>query len=240
MKEILEEILKNTSPWEILLFGVVIYFLANPDLRSRIKKIKFGDFELELEALKSEVKRGKEKIAELAEEVEGDRRLFEDILASFDPDAPVRELATARQAIKAKARTLSEVESLRGYLSLDSKAEELFAAAVTIREIRPVQLLPDLVEFLDQVASKSDLGGFRLNTIWTLTSALHLTLIASIRDGIDPKPNKESLLRAKQMLSKLIENPSVQRDRPDNPAKGIRGPARHAQNWVNEGLKEHA
>lgn len=238
--EIITEILKNTSPWEILLFVMVIYFFSIPEFRKRITKIKFGEFELELEALKTEIRKGKEKIAELEDEVENDRRLFEDILDSFDPDAPVRDLAAARQAIKAEARNLSELESLRKFLTLDSSAEELFVAAVTIREKRPVSLLPDLIAFLEQVANADDLGGYRLNTIWTLTSALHLTLIACIRDGVEPKPSNEILEKARVMLTKLEANKKVQKDRPDNPMKGIRGPAKHASNWVNQGLKIHA
>jgi hypothetical protein len=233
---ILTEILGNTSPWEILLFLVVIYLFSKPNFRNRITKIKFGEFELELEALRNEVQKGTEKIAELEDEVESDKRLFEDILDSFDPNSSVRDLASARQAIKAEARNLSELESLRKFLVLESSAEELFVAAVTIREKRPVALLPDLIAFLEQISSTNDLGGYRLNTIWTLISALHRTLIACIRDGVEPTPSKETFEKAKRMLVNLDGNVKVQNDRPDNPMKGIRGPAKHALNWVNQGL----
>ena len=235
--EILVKVLGNTSLWEVMLLAALIYLLSIPEFRKRIKVIKFGNFELELESLKEELKKDREKIAELEEEVENDRRLFDDILNSFDPNAPVSELAAARQTIKSEAKNLSEIDSLRKYLSLKSSPEELFVAAVTIREKRPVPLLSDLISFLEEVANESDLGGFRLNTIWTLTSALHLTLISCIRDGVGEVPDKLILEKGHKMLKVLTQNPQVQQDRPDNPTKGIRGPAKHALNWIEKGIK---
>jgi hypothetical protein len=46
--EIVIEILKNTSLWEILFLFGLIYLFSNRSFRERITKIKFGDFELEL------------------------------------------------------------------------------------------------------------------------------------------------------------------------------------------------
>lgn len=238
--QILTKILENTSLWEIMLLVTLVYLLSNPEFRKRIKVIKFGDFELQLENLKEEIKKDREKIAELEEEIESDRRLFEDILSSFDPNSSVSALATTRHAIKAEARNLSEVDSLRKYLSLKSTPEELYVAAVAIREKRPVPLLTDLIAFLEEIANDKKLGGFRLNTIWTLTSALHLTLLSCIRDGVGTYPSKQTLEEAREMLKKLSENPLVQQDRPDNPAKGIRGPAKHALSWIEKGLKNDA
>ncbi|WP_414728965.1 hypothetical protein [Zhongshania aliphaticivorans] len=238
--EIVIEILKNTSLWEILFLFGLIYLFSNRSFRERITKIKFGDFELELMELKKEIQEGKEKIVELEAEVENDRRLFEDILESFDPGAPVSELAAARRVIKSEAQNISEVDSLRKFLRMDAKPEELYVAAVSIRERRPVSLLPDLIGFLDELSNDRELGGFRLNTIWTLTSAVHLTLISTIRDGVGPKLNLVTLTQAKKMLSKLEKHTKVQSDRPDNPMKGIRGPVKHALNWVNTGIKDAA
>lgn len=238
--EILTKILGNTSLWEILLLVALLYLFSNPEFRKRIKVIKYGDFELQLESLKEEIQKDREKIAELKEEVENDRRLFEDILNSFDPNAPVSELATARQVIKSEAKNLSEIDTLRKYLSLKSTPEELYVAAVTIREKRPVPLLIDIVSFLGEIVNHKDLGGFRLNTIWTLTSALHLTLISCIRDGVGVYPSKQTLEKAREILRLLEQHPRVQKDRPDNPSKGIRGPAKHALDWIDKGLKKNA
>ncbi|GAA6186872.1 hypothetical protein Q4567_18690 [Aliiglaciecola sp. 2_MG-2023] len=238
--DIVIEILKNTSLWEILFLFGLIYLFSNRGFRERITKIKFGDFELELMELKKEVQEGKEKIVELEAEVENDRRLFEDILDSFDPSAPVSELAAARRAIKSEAQNLSEVDSLRKYLRMGAQPEELYVAAVSIRERRPVTLLPDLIGFLDELSDDRELGGFRLNTVWTLVSALHLTLISSIRDGVGSKLNQTKLNQAEKMLCKLEKHTKVQSDRPDNPLKGIRGPVKHALNWVKKGIKDTA
>ena len=75
-----------------------------------------------------------------------------------------------------------------------------------------------------------------LNTIWTLTSALHLSLLSAIRDGVPPMPESETLLRADNMLGILEKNHRVQGDRTDNPMKGIRGPIKHCRAWIKKGF----
>jgi len=235
--DIIEAILRQSSLWEITLLAVLIYLFIQPDFRKRITKIKLGNFELELQELKDQVQKGQEKIQELEEEVENERRFFEDFLEDFDPNTPISELAKVRQSIRSQAKNLSELESLKSRLNLQSSAEELYFTAVALREKRPVSLLPDLISFLQELSADKNLGGYRLNTIWTLTSALHLTLIACIRDKVGPMPDKEILEQAQRTLNALEQNPRVQQDRPDNPSKGIRGPLKHALTWVGKGLE---
>jgi hypothetical protein len=235
----LEMILKNTSLWEVIVFFVVLYLLFRPSLLKTITKVKLGDLEIELNALKEQVTRGEEYINELEAELESERRLFEDLLDNFDPDAPLKELSETRRAIKASAKNVEEVESLKRYLSLNATPEELYVAAVAIKERRPTILIPEIVALLNELAMDKNLGGYRLNTIWTLTSALHLTLLAAIRDGISPTPGSETLLKAEKMLNVLEDNPTVQSDRPDNPMKGIRGPIKHCRTWVNKGFSRN-
>ncbi|TVV45910.1 hypothetical protein [Thalassolituus sp. C2-1] len=235
--DIIEAILRQSSLWEITLLAVLIYLFIQPDFRKRITKIKLGNFELELQELKDQVQKGQEKIQELEEEVENERRFFEDFLEDFDPNTPISELAKVRQSIRSQAKNLTELESLKSRLNLQSSAEELYFTAVALREKRPVSLLPDLISFLQELSADKNLGGYRLNTIWTLTSALHLTLIACIRDKVGPMPDKEILEQAQRTLNALEQNPRVQQDRPDNPSKGIRGPLKHALTWVGKGLE---
>lgn len=235
--DIIEAILRQSSLWEITLLAVLIYLFIQPDFRKRITKIKLGNFELELQELKDQVQKGQEKIQELEEEVENERRFFEDFLEDFDPNTPISELAKVRQSIRSQAKNLTELESLKSRLNLQSSAEELYFTAVALREKRPVSLLPDLISFLQELSADKNLGGYRLNTIWTLTSALHLTLIACIRDKVGPMPDKEILEQAQRTLNALEQNPRVQQDRPDNPSKGIRGPLKHALAWVGKGLE---
>ncbi|MDO6765234.1 hypothetical protein [Agarivorans sp. 1_MG-2023] len=234
--DIISRFLGNISLWELMVLAAIIYVVTQPELRKRITKLKFGQFELELQALKEDLEKGKERIVELESEMENDRRQFDDILQRFDPNAPVGQLAHARQVIKAEARNLSETDTLADYLSLKSSAEELYVAAVSIREKRPVALLPELIRFLDELASNKELGGFRLNTIWTLTSGLHRTLIACIRDGVTPMPDQQTLAYAQQVLLKLNNHSKVQSDRPDAPLKGIQGPIKHAQTWLDKAI----
>lgn len=234
--EYIELILKNTSLWEVMAFIVMLYFLFQPSLLKQITRLKVGDLEIELNALKEQVARGEEHINELEAELENERRLFEDLVDNFDPNAPLKDLAEARKAIKTNAKNLEEIESLSKYLSKNAKPEDLYVAAVSIRERRPTTLIPGLISFLDELAAERNLCNYRLNTVWTLTSALHLSLLSAIRDGVPPLPNSETLLKAEKMLDALENNPRVQLDRPDNPMKGIRGPIKHCRSWVLKGI----
>ena len=231
-----ELILKNTSLWEIMALIIVIYVLFNPSLLKTITKLKVGDLEIELNALKEQVKKGEEHINELEAELENERRLFEDLIDNFDPDTPLKELSKVRQSIKTQAKNLEEIDFLKKSLTMTTPSEELYIAAVSIRERRPTALIPDLINFLEELSEDKSLGDFRLNTIWTLTSALHLSLLSAIRDNVPPMPNSKVLLHAKRVLDKLEKNPRVQNDRPDNPMKGIRGPIKHCKTWIEKGL----
>jgi DNA integrity scanning protein DisA with diadenylate cyclase activity len=236
--DIIVEILRNTSLWEITTLLIVIYFIFQPEILKNITKFKFGQFELEMNTLKEEVKKGNDKITSLELELKSDRLQLDKLRNSFDPNASVGELGEARKSIKSQARNLSEISSLSEYLNMDSSSEQLYIAAVGIRETRPVKLLPNLISFLELIAASNTLGGYRLNTIWTLTSALHKILISCIRDDIEPLPDKNLLLQARNVLQKLENNPRVQQDRPDAPNKGIRGPIKDSSTWVEKGLTQ--
>lgn len=234
--EYIRLVLANTSLWEIMALIVVLYLLFNPALLRTVTRLKIGELEIELNALKQKVAQGEQQIKELETEIEGERRLFNEILSRFDANAPLKDLASVRQTIKGNAKNLDEIDDLKAYLTPEASPEELFAAAVSVRERRPTALLPDLIELLSALAKKPDLGGYRLNTIWTLTSALHLTLLSAIRDGVHPAPSLTTLRKALVTLDLLEQHPRVQGDRPDNPMKGIRGPIKHSLAWIEKGL----
>jgi len=239
IKEIIKEIFHNTSLWEVMAFMIAIYLMFKPSLLKRISRLKIGDLELELESIKKEVKEGKEKITELESELEHDRRFLENIMDGFDPSAPVSELASVRQRIKSQANNLSDTESLKNYLKIDASPSEMYVAAVSIREKKPVALLPDIISLLEKIANDKKLGGFRLNTVWTLVSGVHGILIASIRDGITPSLDKKLLDNIENVLKKLEKHPKVQNDRPDNPMKGIRGPIKYSLDWIAKGKEKY-
>lgn len=236
---IIEEIAKNTSLWEIVAFIVILYLLFSPKLLNRITKFKIGDFELELKALKEDITKSNDRIIEIESDLESERRFFVDILESFDSNSPVSDLSSIRQSIKSHARNISEVDSLKQYLKMDVSPKELFVAAVSIREKRPITLLPDILNFLEVIADNKRLGGYRPNTIWTLTSGVHLILISAIRDGVAPFPSEELLDYAYLVLKKLNENPKVIKDRPNNPMKGIKGPIKYSIDWIRKGKEKY-
>ena len=91
------------------MYAIRSYYVFKPNLLKRISRVKVGDLELELESIKKEVEKGKEKITELESEIEHDRRFLEDIIDSFDPTAPVSELGPVRQKIISQAKSYNFV-----------------------------------------------------------------------------------------------------------------------------------
>ncbi|MGL6482650.1 hypothetical protein ACSZNY_05215 [Aeromonas caviae] len=187
MFELLKIIIENVNLWEIILLLVIIWVGRHPEYLKLIQSIKVGDLEIKIKQLEEEVSSSKDEIRVLEQELENDRRLFGDLLEGFDAQTPLPQLAKTRERLIANARTITDLKELSKFLKPSASPEELYAAAVTLRERRPTELFDHIVECLDRLSSAKDLGGIRLNTIWTLTSALHLMLIAAIRDGAPPK-----------------------------------------------------
>lgn len=227
-------ILKNTSLWELLALVIVMYFLCQPSLMKAITRIKVGELEIELEQLKAKVEQSEAHIGELESELQNEKRLFADFIEKFNPNASISELTPVRNTARALARNMDDIDSLADFLKPGVAPDELYLAAVALRERRPVKLIPALVALLADLSADSDLGGYRLNVIWTLTSALHLSLLSAVRDGVRPMPDKETLSLAERMLFQLERHTKVQQDRPDEPLKSIRGPIKHCQAWIKK------
>jgi hypothetical protein len=232
--QLIEKIAHNTSLWEVVALIMVIYLILRPDIINRITKFKFGDFEMELSEIKKELIKGKERISELEDEIENEKRQFEELIHRFDANAPQNELISVRQILKSQARNNADIELYRNLLKIDSTPEELYATVVSIREKRSAELLPDIVSLLNDLTNSDNLGGFRLNIIWIITSSIHKILISCVRDGLEPFPNEKTLDKAEKTLKKLEIHPLVLGDRPDNPLKGIRGPIRHSITWIKK------
>lgn len=232
---------ENFSIWPVIAAIILIWLARQPELLARLTKVSFAGFELELEQLKAQVAEGQEQINILENDLARAERLrFEDLLEGFDAHAPVEELARTRELLKSNADAMTDLSALSDYLGEGVSAGELYAAAVTLRERKPTDLVPDILDCLDRLAGQDDLGGIRLNTVWTLTSALHRILIVAIRDGKQPAIPTGELQRAQAVLDRLEANPRVQDDRPDAPDKGVRGPIRHARTWIDRGLADRA
>lgn len=229
-------VVENLSLWPLLAIVVLVWLSRQKEMLQRLTKVSFGGFEFQLEALKEAVAESKLEIKALENELERERSIFNEALKGFDPNAPVSDLSETREIIRANARALENLEILEEMLAPGASAEHIFAAATTLRERRPTQYFSALVDCLDRLANSPTLGGIRLNTVWTLTSALHRILIAAIRDNIKPPISTADLEKAEKMLSKLEYNPRVLLDRPDDPDKGVRGPIRLSRKWIQKGL----
>ena len=121
-------------------------------------------------------------------------------------------------------------------LAEGASAEEIYTAPEIARTRREARLFDDIVSCLERLAKADDLQGIRLYTVWTLTSALHRTLIADIKHNETPTLSRAQLEAARAMLKVLENNPRVLGDRPDAPMKGVRSPAEWAKDWIDKGL----
>lgn len=235
--ETILKILEKSSLWEYFVLIIVGYLIFRPDLINRITKLKMGNIEFELSEIKKEINDGKEKLSKLESEIESEKKLFDELLEKFKADSSLKTLKPIKNVLKSRAKNSTDIEILRKYLNPKSSAEELFTTAVSIREKRPPELFPDIIKLLDDLSEDEYLGGFRLNTIWTLTSSIHKILISCIRDNLKPFPTSELLDKAELTLKKLESNQRVISNRPDNPMKGIRGPIKHSLTWIKKAKK---
>lgn len=233
-------LIENVSLLEVAGLLLVLWLLLNPSVLDRFSSIKVGALELKLRELEAkqaaEAAELKAEIAVLETEVARTASLFGEAAGDFDANAPLETLAGVRESVAARARSMDDPEALRDLLGPDATAEELYVAAVALRSRRPPALFGALVDCLDRLARHPNLHGIRLNTIWTLTSALHRIAIATIRDQAPPHPGADALRRALEVLDRLDAHPRVLADRPDDPDAGVKGPVRHARRWIEEGL----
>lgn len=238
------KLITNYIPfWLVLLIILAAWLLRNPEVAKSVPKYlstaKIGDFELEFREVKQEIKAARQQVEELQNEIElqGEARVRE-ILDGFDAHAPVSDLSSTRQAIQAAASSLENLDFVRKGLAQIEDVQALFAAAEIARTRRDIGLFDDMVACLDRLSKADDLHGVRFQTVWTLTSALHKTLIAELKHSKSTRLTSEQLEFANVVLDRLLVNPKVLEDRPDNPSKGIRGPAKWAKSWVEKALAE--
>ncbi len=206
------------------------------ELPKYVSKLKIGQLEMEFREVIEKLEETKTQVAVLENDLEQERARFLDLAADFDPHAPVADLAAVRQAIKSQANALDDLAPVYDSLKPGASANQLYTAAEIIRARRDPQFFDPLVDCLDRLAGDEDLQGVRLHTVWTLTSALHKILIAEFSHKSTSSLTAKQLRAAQAMLDKLIVNPRVILDRPDDPEKGVRGPVKWSVNWIEKGL----
>lgn len=237
-------ILENMSVWPVLILAGLWWLVRHPQVLAKvpeyISKFKIGGLEVELRQLREQLDETKSQVETLEIELEREQSRFQELLSSFDPHAPVPELARAREALKAMAPGLDDLSPVRKGLTEGANPEEIYAAAEIARSRRDLALFDDLVACLDRLARQDDLGGVRLHTVWTLASALHKTVMTDVKHASQPRLSPAQLETAKAMLERLVRNPRVLQDRPDAPLSGVRGPAKWAGDWIDKGLAKLA
>lgn len=237
--QFLKLILENLWPILGLIVVVLVWIkrtALSEELPKYVSKLKIGQLEMEFREVKEKLAETTAQVAVLENDLEQERTRFLDLAADFDPHAPVAELAGVRQVIKAEAGALDDLAPVYDGLKSGASANQVYAAAEVIRTRRDPQFFDPLVACLDRLAGDKDLQGIRLHTVWTLTSALHKILIAEFSHKSAPSLTAPQLRAAQAMLDKLVINPRVLQDRPDDPDKGVRGPAKWAANWIEKGL----
>ena len=202
------------------------------ELPKYISSFKVGGFELELREMKEALMETKETVAVLENELAEERVRFNTILTSFDPHAPVAELEETRIALKSLAPGLTDLKPVLAGLESGATPEALYAAAEVLRNRSDISHFDRLVACIERIAGSPSLEGYRLHTVWTLTSAVHKLLIREVRQTARPHLTVDQLQRADEALAVLQRHPQVLRDRPDNPSQGIRGPAKWARDWI--------
>jgi hypothetical protein len=201
-----------------------------------LTKMKLGPLEAEFRQLREELEETKQQVDVLEADISHDDERYRSLVEGFDPHAPVADLASTRESLKAMAGSLDDLGPVRRGLAPDASASELYAAAEIARARRDPELYDDLVTCLNRLAGDADLGGIRLHTVWTLTSALHRTLVADQKHGAKTL-SPEQLEAGRAMLALLNKNPRVLADKPEAPLKGVRGPAKWAGDWIEKALK---
>lgn len=221
--------------WSVILIAALIWLIRNPDrlraLPNYISSAKVGDFEIQLREIEQKLEETESHVQEL----ETENARLNTLYAAFDVNAPVGDLEPVRQQLKAVAGNLEDLNPVLQGLEPGADPEDVYAAAEILRAKRDFSAFDALVAAMDRIASSPDLEELRYHTVWTLVSAVHYTLIAAIKHTSMPQLNRDQLDRADAAMRKLRDNPHVQHDQPDAPDKGIRGPARYAQDWIARG-----
>lgn len=243
MKDPLYQYLKLAADWLpswlILLVLLGAWLARRPQillkLREHISGAKLGQFEIQLREVE-------QKLQETEAQVKGltaSNTRLRQVLDTMNINAPAAELKRARQVIKAIAGGLQDLEPVRAGLKPEAPPVAVYVSAEVLRSLRIVEMFDELVGAVGRIASSADLEGLRLKTIWTLASAVHRTLVGAVKHDGAPQLTVQQLRSAEQVMETLIAHPKVQQDRPDDPGKGIRGPSRHALNWIRKGLEAH-
>ena len=161
--------LENVSIWPILCVLGIMWLVRNPEafeaLPKFFTKLKLGPLEAEFRQLREELDKTKQQVGVLKADINHYELQLQSLMQTFDPHAPVADLASTREALKAIAGNIDDPAVIRRGLSPDANAAELYAAAEIARAKRDVALFDDLVACLDRLGSDANLADVRLHTV---------------------------------------------------------------------------
>ncbi len=230
---------ENISLWELIALGLLIWLLRHPEklkaLPRYIASARFGGIEVDLRALEQKLEETESHVAELEEENIRLSSLYE----AFNPNAPADELEATRQSLKAMAASMTDTTPILDGLKPGAKAADVYAAAVLLRSRRDISRFDALIDAVERIAAHAKLEGLRYHTVWTLASAVHLTVISAVKHTVVPKLTEAQLQKAQHAMTLLLNNSHVRQDCPDDPKSGITGPATYALNWIGTGLEKY-
>jgi hypothetical protein len=222
--------------WALLAIAF-LYRSRLKDLPVYVAELKFGDINVKLRDLQQKVTETQTEVEILSNELQAERERYSSILQGMNPHAPVAEMESARQAIKALAPGMTDLGHVLAGLEPGATDEAFYGAAEVIRAKRDVKTFDKVVACLDRLAGSPHLESYRLHAVWTLTSALHKLIMDDAKSGQKALLTSQQLSRAAAMLKRLAENPRVENDRPDDPDRGIRGPIRWSLSWIEQARK---
>ncbi|HBD92081.1 MAG TPA: hypothetical protein DEF16_13150 [Gemmobacter sp.] len=223
----------------LLLLGCIMLLLNDKFmklLQKSVSKIVVGNFQIELREIEEQLAATRSELRAVESDLENRNQQLAEILQSFDPHGPVQELGPVRNQLRAFASTTSDVSDAIKGLEPGASHSEIYVAAEVLRARRDPQYFDALVACIKRLAAAPQMEGVRRHTVWALASALHRTLIADFQSGALAQLDRKQLENARDALDMLVIHPRVLTDRPDQPEKGIRGPATWARQWIEKSL----
>lgn len=227
------------SIWSLMFLGLIVWLIRNPErlkiIPYYISSARVGNFEVQLRQIEQKLTETEEHLSEIEEENSRLNTLYDE----FDIHAPAHTLERTRQSLKALAGNLDNIAPVLEGLEPGADPADVYAAAVILRARRDLSAFDALLDGLDRIGSDDKLEGLRYQTVWTLASAVHRTILAAVKHTDTPKLSLDQLERARGVMKKLHDNPHVQHDCPERPNQGIRGPASYAMNWIDKGFEKY-
>lgn len=225
--------------WVLLLGGVVIWLIRHPEkleaLTRNVENAKIGEFEIKLREVKEKLETTQAQV----EELEAENTRLTSLYSSFNAHAGYDVLNKVRTQAQHRVRELNDLSPLLDGLKQGATPEDVFVAAEMLRERRDIDSFDALIDCIARIAADPMLEGLRYQTVWSLASAVHKTVLSDVSHNTPPRLTVDQLKRARHVMESLMQNAHVQEDRPDAPQAGIRGPAQFALNWIEKGLKKH-